>query len=253
MKIGPGLVAAFMTGAIVASADATVLYSQTGTLGDANWYATGTPDQYELNGYVNLPKSPPPPAFTGAYGTFSLKPVQYYFKFTTSADTVVGFWHDDLYSDAGEIIYNANTGTYDQFSSYGFPGVDDPSGGLATVTSHSASFEVTSSPTSTYWDGGYVTNYIVPDQDNLTMYSGELVYWDTTAAVLDLNWGVFADGSAGEPFSIVVYSSVPETYAWVLMILGFAVIGATIRMRRGGGTVDQSAGPQLGPSPLQYL
>jgi hypothetical protein len=233
MKSILGLVATLMTGAMVARADAAAIYSLTGTVGDSNWSSSGLPvGEYGLIGGTDLPTSPPPPAFTGKYGTFSGKTEQYDFKFTTSANIEASSGADEFYTDAGEIIYDKMTGTYDKFSSFGGGGIDNIDGISTTGGNHSVSFQVASSVSSTYVDEGYVTDYLVPDQDSLQTYSGELVFWQTTAPIIDLGWGIVAQGNTGEPFSLLVTSGVPEVRAWVLMLLGFACVGSIIRLNR---------------------
>jgi hypothetical protein len=225
MKWAMGLVAALMCSGIAAPADAALVYSLTGTVGDSNWFATGSPDEYAFSRGIVLPASPPPPGFTGSFGTFSTNPVQYYFEFTTSANLKYSSASDVFLNDIGEIIDGH------EFSLFGGGGINAEGNLNTTNTSHSSSFQVTAVATSTYIDEGYVTDYLPIEEIGITTYTGELVHYDTSTALVSADWEIRVIGRGGEPFSVLVYS-VPEPEAWSLMILGFAGIGAAMRMSR---------------------
>lgn len=231
MKLVLGVVAALVAGSISASADAALVYSLTGTVGDSSWYPLSPPGEFVLFGGANLPASPPPPAFTGAYGAFSTDPVQYTFKFTTSANVTFIGGYDDYYGDGGEIIYDQSTGSFIQYSGDGGPVNEGAANLPSTFSAHSAEFQAFSNPTAIYNDVGYVTDYTLSGDFSGRQYTGELVDWSTAAGILDLSWQINVDGIGGEPFSLQVFSSAPEPGAWALMVLGFAGIGAPLRWR----------------------
>lgn len=121
MRLVLGVVAALVAGSISASADAALVYSLTGTVGDSSWFRDPQPGEFVQFGEAVLPASPPAPAFTGAYGAFSIDPIKYTFKFTTSANVTFFAGADDFYGDGGEIIYDQSTGSIIPFSAYGGP------------------------------------------------------------------------------------------------------------------------------------
>ena len=227
MKWGLVAAAALVASALSASADAAVLYSLAGTVGDSNWHSAGPAGVYELDSYLTLPTPPPSPGFSGSFGMFSTTPVQYYFKFTTSANLTYIFAYDDFTLDDGEYVIGPSSGGY---SYYGGGGIDGGGGVSTTDTLHSSSFQVSGSSTSQYIDRGYVTGYAFPCCD--TLYTGELVDYETITGVRDAGWTIQVAGKGGEPFSLVFLSSIPEPDAWSLMIGGFAAIGAARRSAR---------------------
>jgi hypothetical protein len=229
MKWALGLIAVFSAGALSASAHATVLYSLSGTVGDSNWFEV-SPGEYVLSGGVNLPSGSPPPGFTGSYGVFYSSALKYNFKFSTAGVVVSSDAFDDLLVDGGEIVVGPLGGG--PFSAYGGSGFDGGGSVDTTNTLHGATFQVSGSGSSEFSDGGYVIDDVPPDAPfGSSPLTGELVYYTTLTSVADVGWDVAAMG-LGDPFSISVYSSVPEPETWALMILGFVAIGARMRRRR---------------------
>jgi hypothetical protein len=216
--------AAFLSTA--GAAEATVIYSITGVVGDSNWY--GGQGYYSISTYINFPVTDYPPGFDGSFGTFSTKPVEYFYTLKTSAVVTSAYASDDFFDDGGEFVLGPMGGS---FSAYGGAGIDG-GGSLAqgAISQNSFTQEITSVATSSYDDEGYIVDDYPRDDDYAYPVTGEVIGYGTQTQVLDAQYFVSVAGYAGQPYSLQIYSAVPEPASWALIISG--MFGAGLMLRR---------------------